>query len=224
MSSSNVLSDNSVPSRADRLLLKLEATLNLLGGITVIALVVMAVWHVVGRKLFNAPVYGYVDWIEQFMIVFAFFGLSYCQREGGHIRMDILVMRMKGRTLWLAEWLSTLFMLLLAIGLIYGSWQHFGRSITWIGNWELYWETYELQALFRSRDSSIDIALPLWPAKLIVPVTLAIFALRLVMQLIIYTRALINGDDSPAGVPLPEDPMEVAAREAETVSGQEGGK
>ncbi len=205
--SSNVLTDDSAVSRTDRFLLWFEARLNLLGGITIIALVLMAVWHVVGRKLFNAPVYGYVDWIEQFMVVFAFFGLSYCQREGGHIRMDIIVMRLKGRALWFAEWLSTLFMLILTIALIYGAWQHFDRS-------------FDLTRPFFSRDSSIDIALPLWPAKLIVPVAFAILAARLMIQLVIYTRALISGEDRPVGVPLPEDPMDVAAREAQTVSGR----
>ena len=205
--SSNVLTDASGLSRLDRALLKIEAPLNLLGGATIVALVLLAVVHVVGRKLFNAPVYGYVDWIEQFMVVFAFFGLSFCQREGGHIRMDILVMRMKGRMLWLAEWLSTLFMLLLTIGLIYGAWSHFDRS-------------FDFSRPLYSRDSSIDIALPLWPAKLIVPVAFAILATRLSIQLVIYTRAFLNGDEHPVGVPLPEDPMDVAAREAETVSGR----
>lgn len=208
--SSNVLTDDSTPSRLDRALLRIESVLNLLGGVTIIALVLMAVWHVVGRKIFNAPVYGYVDWIEQFMIVFAFFGLSYCQREGGHIRMDIVVMRLKGRALWFAEWLSTLFMLILTIALVYGAWMHFDRS-------------FDLTRPFFSRDSSIDIALPLWPAKLIVPVSFALLSARLAIQLVVYTRALISGEERPVGVPLPEDPMDVAAREAETVSGRAEG-
>lgn len=208
--SSNVLTDNSTPSFLDRALLRVESVLNLLGGVTIIALVLMAVWHVVGRKLFNAPVYGYVDWIEQFMVVFAFFGLSYCQREGGHIRMDIVVMRLKGRALWFAEWLSTLFMLILTIALVYGAWMHFDRS-------------FDLSRPLFSRDSSIDINLPLWPAKLIVPVSFGLLTARLALQLAVYTRALISGTERPVGVPLPEDPMDVAAREAETVSGRAEG-
>lgn len=208
--SSNVLTDKSTLSFFDRTLLRIESVLNLLGGVTIIALVLMAVWHVVGRKLFNSPVYGYVDWIEQFMIVFAFFGLSYCQREGGHIRMDIVVMRLKGRALWFAEWLSTLFMLILTIALVYGAWMHFDRS-------------FDLTRPLFSRDSSIDINLPLWPAKLIVPVSFGLLSARLGIQLVAYTRALITGEERPVGVPLPEDPMDVAAREAETVSGRAEG-
>jgi TRAP-type C4-dicarboxylate transport system permease small subunit len=208
MSTSSVLSDDSRLSRLDRAAVRVEAALNLVGGITIILLVLMAVWNVVGRKLFNAPVPGYVDWTEQFMILFAFFGLAYCQREGGHIRMDIVVMRLRGRLLWVFEWLSILFMLVVTTALIYGSWHHFLRSFDWD------------MALF-SRDSSIDIGLPLWPAKLVVPIAFVLLWIRLALQLWGYGRAVREGTDMPVAVPLPEDPMSVASREAEAVSGRE---
>ena len=205
---SNVLSDDTLLSRIDRAVLAVEARLNLAGGIVIFLLVLLAVLNVMGRKLLNAPVFGYVDWTEQFMAVFAFLGLAYCQREGGHIRMDIVVMRLRGRVLWLFEWISTLFMLLVALGLVYGTWHHFLRSFDWD------------MALY-SRDSSIDIGLPLWPAKLVVPVAFTLLWVRLVLQLWGYGRGLVHGGDAPVAVPLPEDPMEQALHEAETVSGHD---
>ncbi|WP_227286114.1 TRAP transporter small permease [Boseongicola sp. H5] len=207
-SSSAVLTDDSTLSRLDRALLKLEGNLNLIGGIVIFMLVLMAVWNVFGRKIFNAPVPGYVDWTEQLMALFAFLGLAYCQREGGHIRMDIVVSRLHGRILWFAEWISILFMLIVTTALVYGTWFHFQRS-------------FDLNAPNFSRDSSIDISLPLWPAKLIVPFALAILWLRLVLQLWGYWRALRTGEDKPVAVPLPDDPMTQATREARTVSGRE---
>ena len=113
MASSPVLSDDSTLSRLDRAWLRLESWMNLTAGITIFALVFLAVVHVLSRKILNAPVPGYVDWTQQFMAIFAFLGLSYCQREGGHIRMDILIGQLHRRPLWIAEWLSTLFMLIL---------------------------------------------------------------------------------------------------------------
>ena len=106
---SSVLTDTTELSRFDRALFKLESLLNLLGGLTLFALVGLAVVHVLSRKFFNAPVPGYVDWTQQFMALFAFLGLAYTQREGGHIRMDIVVGSLRGRSLWVAEWLSVLF-------------------------------------------------------------------------------------------------------------------
>ncbi|MCP5037573.1 MAG: TRAP transporter small permease [Rhodobacteraceae bacterium] len=206
MTTSSVLSDHTELSRFDRALFRLESTLNLLGGLTIFALVGLAVVHVVSRKLLNAPVPGYVDWTEQFMAIFAFLGLAYTQREGGHIRMDILLSALKGRRLWLAEWLSTLFMLLLTTALIYGTYFHFARS-------------FDLNAPLFSRDSSIDIALPLWPAKLVVTISMCLLWLRLSLQLWAYGRAFIAGKNRPVAVPLIETAAEAANREAHSVEG-----
>ena len=206
MSSSSVLTDDSALSQADRGWLRIEAALNLLSGIVIFALVFVAVINILGRRFLDMPVPGYVDWTQQFMAAFAFLGLAYCQREGGHIRMDILVGQLRGRVLWAAEWLGVLFMLLLTTALIYGSWFHFQRSFDW-------------NAPLWSRDSSIDIALPLWPAKLIVPFALALLWVRLLLQLWGYGRAFLRNDRAPVAVPLVEDAATQAAREAESVDG-----
>ncbi|MEM7490790.1 MAG: TRAP transporter small permease [Pseudomonadota bacterium] len=201
---SNVLTDDSTVSRADRTLLKLEKALNLAAGITIFALVLLAIANVLLRKLLNAPVPGYIDWTEQFMAVFAFLGLAYVQREGGHIRMDLLVGNLKGRILWLFEFVSVIFMAVVVTALIYGTWFHFDRS-------------FDVSAPNWSTDSSIDIALPLWPAKLAVPVALAILWLRLVVQIWAYGRGLLRGGDRIVAVPLPENAAEQASKEAASV-------
>jgi len=96
-SSSTVREDGSLLSRADQTFFKLESILNLAGGIVIFAVVLLAVANILGRKLFNIPVSGYIDWTEQSMAFFAFLGIAYCQRMGGHIRMDIFVGSLKGR-------------------------------------------------------------------------------------------------------------------------------
>jgi len=206
MSTSSVLTDTTQLSRLDRAVFRFESFLNLAAGVTIFALVGLAVVHVLSRKFLNAPVPGYVDWTEQFMAVFAFLGLAYCQREGGHIRMDILLSVLKGRRLWLAEFLSILFMLILTTALIYGTFYHFDRSFDW-------------NAPLFSRDSSIDIALPLWPAKLIVTFSMALLWVRLVLQLWGYGRALRTGEATPVAVPLIETAAETANKEAHSVEG-----
>ena len=49
----------------------------------------------------------------------------------------------------------------------------------------------------------------------------SVLALRLVLQLWAYTRAIISGTDEPVAVPLIEDAATIAAREAAAVSGRE---
>lgn len=203
---SSVLADGSTLSRIDRGLYRIERFMALLSGIAVFSLMVLAVVSVGGRNLFNAPLPGYVDWIQQLMPLIAFMGISFTQRDGGHIRMDILVGRLKGRALWGAELITTTFMLLLIVLLIWGSWAHFERS-------------FDFSRPLWSRDSSIDIALPLWPAKLLAPVAFSVLAIRLVLQIWGYIRAFAGNLVEPVAVPLVQSAAEQAAEEAELVSG-----
>lgn len=199
-SSATVLDDDSRLSWADRNFFRFESVLTLLGGVVILLLVFLASANVLGRWLFNMPINGYVDWVEQAMAFFAFLGIAYTQRMGGHIRMDMVVSHLKGRLLWLSELISVLLMLGVTLVLIYGSYLHFYRA-------------------YQIGDSSLDIDLPTWPAKLVVPVALTILALRLLLQIWGYIRAIKDGGDSPIAVPLIEDAATVAAKEAEAVMG-----
>ncbi len=206
--SSLVLSDDSLLSRLDRTLYRLEGWLALLSGLTVFSLMVLAVVSVIGRNGFQSPLPGYVDWIEQAMPLIAFMGIAFTQRDGGHIRMDMLVGALKGRPLYLFEFITTAAILLLMVLMVWGSWAHFSRS-------------FDFAAPMWSRDSSMDIALPLWPAKLLAPVAFSVLCLRLVLQLWAYGRAFLRGEERPVAVPLVADAATQAAMEAEHVSGHD---
>lgn len=195
----SVNTDNSTLSKLDQQLFKLESALNLTAGVVILMLMMLAVAQIFGRKLFNMPVPGFIDWVEQAMAVFAFLGIAYCQRVGGHIRMDILIGRLRGRVLWLSEFVSTFVMILLSAALTYGSFLHFKRA------WDL-------------GDSSIDIALPIWPSKLMVPLALGLLTLRLILQAWGYLRAFKNNDIHPVAVPMIEDAATIAANEAMAVT------
>lgn len=198
----SVLEDSSALSRADRWFFRIESILNLAGGMVIFLLVLLATINVLGRWLFSAPISGYVDWVEQAMAFIAFFGVAYTQRMGGHIRMDILVGRLRRRMLWFTELITTSLMLVVTLILIYGSYLHF-------------WRAYSIG------DSSLDINLPTWPAKLVVPFALTVLALRLLLQIWGYMRAFKEGIEKPIAVPLIESAAEVAAKEAQTVSGRD---
>ena len=204
MSGSEIHSNNSTVSVADRKFHKLESALNSVSGVMIFCLVLLATANVLGRKIFNTPLPGFIDWVEQSMAVFAFVGLAYCQRYGSHIRMDIVIQRIRGRPLWFAELLSTLLILLVVTVLIYGSWFHF-------------WRSFDFTAPLLSHDSSIDIGLPLWPAKLIVPISMILLWVRLALQLWGYAIALQLGTDEPVAIPVPRTIVEQAAKESESI-------
>ncbi|MFY0596245.1 MAG: TRAP transporter small permease [Cognatishimia sp.] len=206
--SSLVLSDDSLLSRVDRRLYRLERIFALISGLAVFSLMILAVISVSGRNFFNQPLPGYVDWIEQAMPLIAFMGIAFTQRDGGHIRMDMVVGALKGRTLYAVEFITTLAIFALMVLLVWGTWAHFQRS-------------FDFGSPMWSRDSSMDIALPIWPAKLMAPLAFGLLALRLALQLVAYARAFLNNMDQPVAVPLIADAATQAAMEAEQVSGNE---
>ncbi len=200
--SAAVLEDGSLLSRLDRHLLKLETFFALLSGLAVFSLMFLAAYSVGGRKFFASPLAGYVDWIEALMPLIAFMGIAYVQRDGTHIRMDILIGALKGRALWAAELLSVLLIFLLMVALVWGSWSHFDRS-------------FDCARPLCSRDSSIDIGIPIWPSKLVVPVAFSVLCLRLLIQIYGYGRALVLGLESPVAVPLIQTVEQQARAEAD---------
>ena len=199
-----IIEDSSLLSRLDVLLLKLERFCALISGLTIFSLMFLAVYSVSGRKFFNAPLAGYVDYIEAALPIIAIMGVSYVQRDGSHIRMDIFVSLLRGRALWLFELISVFFILVLILCLTWGAWLHFDRS-------------FDCSRPFCSRDSSIDIGLPIWPSKLVVPFAFTVLSFRLILQAIGYSRALYLGSRHPAAVPLVLSASEQAKLETEAI-------
>ena len=204
--SAAVLEDSSLLSRLDRALLPIERFCALLSGLAIFSLMFLAAYSVTGRKFFGSPLLGYVDIIELLMPLIAIMGVSYVQRDGTHIRMDMLVSQLKGRVLWFFELISVLLILILMMALTWGAWDHFERS-------------FDCARPFCSKDSTTDIYLPLWPSKLVVPVAFFILVLRLLLQAWGYGRALVLGLENPVAVPLTLTVAEQAAIEARALEG-----
>ncbi|WP_050929701.1 TRAP transporter small permease subunit [Aestuariivita boseongensis] len=207
-SSASVLEDSSLLSKLDRGLEPIERFMALISGLAIFSLMFLAAWSVGGRKFFGAPLMGYVDYIEAAMPLIAIMGISWVQRDGTHIRMDILVGNLKGRVLWLFELISVLLILVLMVALVWGAWAHFDRS-------------FDCARPLCSRDSSIDIGLPTWPSKLVVPVAFGVLCLRLVIQAIGYGRAFVLNLEAPVAVPLNLSVEEQARLEAQQLAGHD---
>lgn len=195
MTDSIVLEDSSRLSRADVALHRLERWLNLSAGIIVLFVVLFSVINIAGRGLFNRPFNAYFDLMGQSVPLIAFLGLAYCQRLGGHIRMDLVISKLKGRPLWVFEWLTTLLTFAVIAVLGWGAWLHTERAI-------------------RIGDSTEDVGLPVWPVKGLLVVMFALLAVRLLLQSWGYWRLIRSGDDRPIAVPAIEDAAEQAEREA----------
>ncbi len=181
---------------------KFEDLLNAFSAIAIFAVMLLGVSQVLGRKFFNIPIPGYIDFIEQSMVVFAFFGIAYCQRLGGHVRMDLFMAKFNGRILYFFEALATIVGLFVVTILIETSWLHFLRA-------------YEFG------DSTMDIQLPIWPAKLIIPLSFAVLWVRFAVQTVGFTRLFLFPSAQVIAVPVIEDVEEQARHEIADALGEE---
>jgi len=184
----------------DRAFFAVEKAMALISALCIFGLMLVGVWQVLARKLLNAPIYGYIDIVEIAMTTFAFIAISYTERLGGHVRMEILASKMRGRLLWTVEVIGVLIGLFVTATLIYYTFTHFLRA----------WD---------SGDSTMDLQLPWWPSKLIVTFAFVLLFIRLLISLWGYLRMLIHPDQEPIGVPLIADLDEVAEETARVGAG-----
>ncbi len=189
--------------RADRWLSPVEDAFNLVSALAIFGLMLLGVAQIILRsKIFNSPMYGYIDLVELSMASFAFLGVAYCQRLGGHVRMEFVVSHVNGRTLWIAEILGTLVALLIISVLGWFGWEHALRA-------------YELG------DSTIDAEYPVWPSKLLVPIAFAVLWLRLLVQLAGFVRLALDPGAQPIAVPIIHDVAEIARAEIREALGDD---
>ena len=180
--------------RIDRILGVVENGLNLAAGLLIFALMLFGVAQILLRTAFRAPIFGYIDVVEVAMVGFAVLSIAFVQRLGAHVRMELLIGRLRGRALWLLEAVGALAAAFVVAVLIPYSYRHFQRA-------------------FEFGDSTIDIELATWPAKLVVPAALAVLLARLIVQLAAYLRLAVNPDLVPVAAPSVKGAEERAAEE-----------
>ncbi|MDX2222207.1 MAG: TRAP transporter small permease subunit [Rhodospirillaceae bacterium] len=179
----------------DAALVRLERAAALAGGGLVFAAMCLTMLEVVGRRLFNTPVPGLIDLFDLAMAGMSLLGAAYCQSLGGHIRMDMLIGRLKGRALWLAEFATTGLALVLILVVLFTSIEHAVRA------WQV-------------GDVTVDVLLPTWPSKAVASAAVALLALRLFVNLCGFVRLIADPAAPPLAVPTIETHDDLARAEA----------
>jgi C4-dicarboxylate transporter, DctQ subunit len=189
----------------DRCVHWIEKFFALVSGLGIFALMLVGVIHVLGRKFFDMPIFGYIDIVEIMMAFLVFLGLAYTERLGGHIRMELFVSFLRGRWLALFEIVGVMLGLVISGVLFVYSWNHAMRAL-YLG------------------DSTIDAQIALWPSKLVVPIALGMLFVRLLVSLWAYLRLLIDPTKPTVGVAESIDAEEQALREAASAGAFDTGR
>ncbi|MFC1983013.1 TRAP transporter small permease subunit [Chloroflexota bacterium] len=161
---------------------KLVDSAGFLGGITIVAMVVLIVIDSLLRYLFRAPLQWAYE-LNMFLLVgMLYLGLAYTQAREGHIRVSIVFVRLPQKTQLALEVATRIVMLGVCALLIWGGWEE---------AWLAYQQHYTTFGL---------IQLPTFPSLVIIPVGAFLICLRLIIEIVRYIRA-VPGRYIPAEVP-----------------------
>lgn len=182
-------------ARLDRGYHMIEKSLNYVAAAFLFSLMLLACAEIVMRFGFNSPIHGQADLVEIMIPTMGFFGLAYCQRLAGHVRMELFIHRLSGRPLWIAEFTSNFATILIVTVMIWGTWTNFLNA-------------------YQIGDSSMDAQIPVWPPKLIIVVGFCLLLGRCLIAFAGYCRLIAHPDAEPIGVPISPNVTEIAENEA----------
>jgi C4-dicarboxylate transporter DctQ subunit len=154
-----------------RWLARLETALAGVAALAIFAIMLFGVLQVTLRVIWKFPIPGYIDYVEQLMVLAAFVAIAHAERLGAHIRMDYLPALLRGRGQQALELLLLLIALLTISFLTYATWFSFLRAL-------------------QLGDSTMDVELKVWPGKLVLVLSLALLWMRIALSAIGYAYAL----------------------------------
>jgi len=129
---------------------------------------------VIYRTVFSASIIGAIELSQMVMAGICILTLSYTQNERGHVRMELVMSKLKGRTRQIVEFIAILMCLIFSILLL---------IMTAI--------------LAKNSIAIMEIVegisgLPLWPWKTLIPIGFFLLCIRLFVQLIKHFQLILQ--------------------------------
>ncbi len=179
---------------ADRILQRVEWVTVAVAGIVIFIVMWIGMAEIVLRKVFNSPLYGQLDLIEQTMVLYTILPISYCWRLAGHIRVDLVIDFFHGRARWVVELLTTVAAFALIAALLPGILHFFENA------WEI-------------GDSTMNTRWPTWPSKAVPVFAFSVLFVRLGLEVLGYLRLVIDPLAERIAIPKHPDPVKEVLEE-----------
>jgi TRAP-type C4-dicarboxylate transport system permease small subunit len=135
----------------------------LIAVVAVYSLAAVVSADVVLRKLFNAPFIWTADFTSTGLICVGMFGAAHTLVEGGHIKLDTLLIRLPARIRAVFELFAWL------LSLIYVA--------------VLFWITLEQAFTSIGRTTSGVMTWPLFPTKILIPIACVLLAIGMILEI-----------------------------------------
>jgi len=147
-------------------MVKIERFMNYVAGtVILLGMMFLVTFDVIGRFLFNRPLHGATEITEFMMVGLLYFTLAHTQALKAHINVEIFTLHYSPRTRLVAD-LITYFLGLFLFAFI--TWQGFKSALD---AWRIQEVTFGL------------LELPLFPAKVLVPIGSLILSLRFILDI-----------------------------------------
>ena len=160
---------------------RIDMICGIIAEMLVFLLMLLVTAEIIGRRVFGSPIPGQVEASILALVLILYLGLAYTQLEKGHIRVDVLVSRIKGWKRELAEVLSLFLSLIVSVLML----------------WATAKQAY-ISLVGREFISGI-IAFPVWPGRCAVTFGFALLSLTLIIQMCNHLMAalrLMKGSNS----------------------------
>jgi C4-dicarboxylate transporter, DctQ subunit len=151
---------------------KIEFWINIVGVAFIAMIMFMIPINVIYRFIVGKSILGVYELSELFLIVVASFTYSYTQYRRGHIRMDMVVEKMHGKTLHITEIVALVLCFAISIIICVMSAQQ-ARLAMEVG------------------ESAPLVSYPVWAFKMLIPFGFLALSIRLFIQIIEEGRLLV---------------------------------
>ena len=157
--------------QVERILKKINTTCAIIAEILVILIVLLVVVEIVGRFIFGHPIPGQVEIATLSLVVIVYLGVAYTQMLDGHIRVDVLISRVKGAK---REFLEAFVLVIALFTTLMMSWATGKRAI---------------ESTMTHEFVTGVVNFPIWPGRCTVTFGFLLLSLTLIIQI---TRRLLN--------------------------------
>ncbi len=165
------------PNKALAWLLGADDKVELGSNYAAAILIFLMMWANVVQALFrhfSLPTPGVYEFIEIFMVGTVYFAIAYTEKIGGHVKMDMFLNRLQGKTREVVEATYEL-IFLAAFGLI--AWR------SGVAAWTAYITGDITMGL---------ITIPTWPARIMVPIGCFLLSIRLLRNIAHRTSVILG--------------------------------
>lgn len=145
-----------------------------ISAVLIIAIMMITVVDVILRYFLRAPLRGSYEMSEIFFLSSVFLGAAYTHSFRAHVNVELLVSHLSSKVNLILE--TCMFLIALAIYVLF-TWQGTEAFLKSLGTGEYRWGLIQI---------------PLWPARLMIPVGVCVLCLRFIGEILINLNKLFG--------------------------------